>query len=72
MYNKYIRYIRKYRLKEGGNLKRKVYKNGNSLVVGLTEVAKEFLGIKVGDCLDMKVNPKTKQIIIEKMKKGDK
>lgn len=53
-------------------MKRKVYKNGNSLVVGLTESAKEVLDIKAGDELDMKVNSKTKQIIIEKIKKGDK
>lgn len=53
-------------------MKRKVYKNGNSLVVGLTESAKEVLEIKEGDNVDMRV--KNKQIIITKIenKKGDK
>jgi len=53
-------------------LKRKVYKNGNSLVVGLTESAKEVLEIKEGDSVNMRV--KNKQVIITKIdeKKGDK
>lgn len=53
-------------------MKRKVYKNGNSLVVGLTESAKEVLEIKEGDSVNMRV--KNKQVIITKIdeKKGDK
>jgi antitoxin component of MazEF toxin-antitoxin module len=51
-------------------MKRRIYKSGNSLVVTLTDAAKEVLELKEGDCVDMKV--KNKKIIITKIKEDSK
>ncbi|MDV3426710.1 MAG: hypothetical protein LIR50_05905 [Bacillota bacterium] len=51
-------------------MKRIIYKNGNSLVVGITPTAKEILNLKEGDSVDM--NVKGKKIIITKSKEDKK
>jgi antitoxin component of MazEF toxin-antitoxin module len=51
-------------------LKRKVYKNGNSLVIALSDAAKEVLKLKEGDTVNLEV--KNKKLIITKSKEDKK